>query len=73
MAEFFHTNGQAPEQGQVIARLPGKLEVQLYSWRTGLETVTRVVTEEEAKGWNFYNSQVQWRLAGDKICEKMFT
>lgn len=68
--KFFHSlkDGKIHWQGQVVGELPQeKFLVQLFSWLDGRDTEQKIVGFKEMLDWKFYQSDQEWRDAGDKF------
>jgi hypothetical protein len=66
---FFHTfneEGQIKYQGMVLHRGKTHVNVQLFSWLTGMENGQKRFPNEDMDTWRFYDSQSAWRAAGGK-------
>jgi hypothetical protein len=70
--KFFHTvdeDGEMAMQGVVLEQANGRVMVALFSWITGEPTSEETFTELETAEWKFYQTEHQWRNAGDKTFE----
>ena len=73
VGKFFHTlddDGSIHMQGKIIEARNGKIIAQLFSWMTGGENGTKTFSWTELNKLVIYESEYDWRKAGDSVWTK---
>ncbi|MBI2829174.1 MAG: hypothetical protein HYX77_07895 [Acidobacteria bacterium] len=71
VGKFFHTFRSGDTtwqyQGRVLREENGRLFVQLYEVVAGMASTQQFLTDEQAASARFYDSEEEWREAGERM------